>query len=320
MSAAETEARAAEWLIRKRDAAGWREEDQQTLDAWLDEAPAHLMAYWRLESAWERADRLTALSTQSKSAMLIRAGRRAAPMAMRVAAAAIVLGAIGLGANMLMPRAPAPSIYKTAIGGREVLSLADGSKIELNTDTEVRIAGDAKGRKISLEKGEAFFQIKHDPTREFVVLAGNRRIVDLGTKFIVRRDADKLEVSLLEGRARLEAPNDADGPKSIELEPGDMAVAKANQTTLWKKPVAAIADTLAWRKGLLVFDETPLADVAAEFNRYNRKKLIVVGDATRKLAIGGHFQADNVETFARVAQGTLGLHVENKPDEIIITR
>jgi transmembrane sensor len=69
-----------------------------------------------------------------------------------------------------------------------------------------------------------------------------------------------------------------------------------------------------------VFDETPLADVAAEFNRYNRKKLIVVGDAARKLAIGGHFQADNVETFARVAQGTLGLHVENKPDEIIITR
>ena len=165
MSAAETEARAAEWLIRKRDAAGWREEDQQTLDAWLDEAPAHLMAYWRLESAWERADRLTALSTQSKSAMLIRAGRRAAPMAMRVAAAVIVLGAIGVGANMLMPRAPAPSIYKTAIGGREVLSLADGSKIELNTDTEVRIAGDAKGRKISLEKGEAFFQIKHDPSR-----------------------------------------------------------------------------------------------------------------------------------------------------------
>jgi transmembrane sensor len=110
MNAAETEARAAEWLIRKRDAAGWREEDQRALDAWLDEAPAHLMAYWRLESAWERADRLTALSTQSKSAMLIRAGRRAAPMAMRVAAAAIVLSALGVGANMLMPRARAPSI------------------------------------------------------------------------------------------------------------------------------------------------------------------------------------------------------------------
>lgn len=320
MSAAEIEARAAEWLIRKRDAQGWRDEDQQTLDTWLDEAPAHLMAYWRLESAWERADRLTALNTQSKSAMLIRAGRRAAPMAMRVAAAAIVLSALGVGANMFWPRPAAPSIYKTAVGGREVLSLADGSKIELNTDTEVRIAGDAKGRKISLERGEAFFQIKHDPAREFVVLAGNRRIVDLGTKFIVRRDADKLEVSLLEGRARLEAPNDADGPKSIELEPGDMAVANANQTTLWKKPVEALADTLAWRKGLLVFDETPLADVAAEFNRYNRKKLVVMGDAARKLAIGGHFQADNVETFARVAQGTLGLHVENKPDEIVITR
>ncbi len=311
---------AADWLIRQRDAAGWSEDDQRALDAWLDQSPAHLMAYWRLEAAWERADRLTALSTQSKAGMILRAGRKVAPIAMRVAAAVIVLGGIALGANMMFAQPQTASIYKTAVGGREVLSLADGSKIELNTDTEVRIAGDAKQRKVFLEKGEVYLQIKHDPAREFVVLAGNRRIVDLGTKFIVRREAGRLEVSLLEGRARLEAPDDGDGPKSIDLEPGDLAIATANQTTLWKKPVAALADTLAWRKGLLVFDNTPLADAAAEFNRYNRTKLVVQGEAAAKLAIGGHFQADNVATFARVAQSALGLHVETKPNEIVITR
>jgi len=319
MNAAEIETRAAEWLIRKRDAQGWREEDATALAAWLAESPAHEMAYWRLESAWDRADRLTALSPQSRREMLVRAGRKAAPIATRVAAALVILGGLATATNMLWPRAPQAQIYKTAVGGRETLSLADGSQIELNTDTEVRITGNAKERKVWLEKGEVYLQIKHDPQRQFIVFAGNRRIVDLGTKFIVRRDADRLEVSFIEGRARLEAPNDADGPKSIELEPGDMAVANANQTTLWKKPVAILADTLAWRRGLLVFDETPLADVAAEFNRYNRKKLIVVGDA-QKLAIGGHFQADNVETFARLAQGTLGLHVQTKADQIIITR
>ena len=317
---AEAEARAAEWLIRQRDATGWCAEDASALEAWLDESPAHLMAYWRLEAAWERADRLTALSTQSKAGMLLRASRRAAPMAMRIAAVLVLLGGVAIGASMMLPRPQAASIYKTAVGGREVLSLPDGSKIELNTDTEVRIAGNAKQRRVWLEKGEVFLQIKHDPNREFIVLAGNRRIVDLGTKFIVRRDADRLEVSLLEGRARLEAPDDGDGTKSIELEPGDLAIASANQTTLWKKPVAALADTLAWRRGLLVFDSTPLAEVAAEFNRYNRKKLVVRGDAAEKLAIGGHFQADNVETFARVAQSVLGLHVENKADVIVITR
>ncbi len=317
---AQAETLAAEWLIRQRDVAGWTEGDKRALDEWLEASPAHLMAYWRLEAAWERADRLTALSTQSKAAMLLRSGRKAAPVAIRIAAAIVVLGGVAIGANMLLPRPPAASIYKTAVGGREVLSLPDGSKIELNTDTEVRIAGNAKQRRVWLEKGEVYLQIKHDPNREFIVFAGNRRIVDLGTKFIVRRDAGRLEVSLLEGRARLEAPDDGDGTKSIELEPGDLAIASANQTTLWKKPVAVLADALAWRKGLLMFDSTPLAEVAAEFNRYNRKKLIVVGDAAAKLAIGGHFQADNVETFARVAQGALGLHVENKLDQIIITR
>jgi len=320
MNAADIETRAAEWLIKKRDAQGWREEDATTLDAWLDESPAHQMAYWRLEAAWERADRLTALNPQSRREMLLRAGRRAVPIATRVAAVLVVLVGIAFAVNKMLPSAPETQIYKTAVGGREVLSLADGSQIELNTDTEVRIAGNAKERKVWLEKGEVYLQIKHNPQRQFIVFAANRRIVDLGTKFIVRRDADKLEVSLIEGRARLEAPNDADGPKSIELEPGDMAVAKANQTTLWKKPIATLTDTLAWRRGLLVFDETPLAEVAAEFNRYNRKKLIVVGDAAKKLAIGGHFQADNVETFARLAHGTLGLTVQTKDDQIIITR
>jgi transmembrane sensor len=320
MTGADIEAAAAEWLIRKRDAQGWRAEDDAALDVWLAQSPAHEMAYWRLEAAWARADRLTALSPQSRRRMLLSAGRKAAPIASRAAAAIVVMAGIALAANALWPHPPQAQIYKTAVGGRETLSLADGSQIELNTDTEVRIAGTANERKVWLEKGEVYLQIKHNPNREFVVLAGNRRIVDLGTKFVVRRDADKLEVSLLEGRARLEAAGDGDGAKSIELEPGDIAIAKANQTTLWKKPVAALADTLAWRKGLLVFDDTPLAEVASEFNRYNRKKLVVVGDAARKLAIGGHFQADNVETFARVAQGTLGLHVENKPDEIVITR
>ncbi len=319
MNAHEIEARAAEWLIRKRDAAGWREEDATALDAWLGESPAHAMAYWRLEAAWERADRLTALNPQSRREMLMRAGRRMAPVATRVAAALVILGGLATAADRLIPRAPQAQIYKTAVGGRETLSLADGSQIELNTDTEIRIAGNAKERKVWLEKGEVYLQIKHDPSRQFIVLAGDRRIVDLGTEFVVRRDADKLEVSLIEGRARLEAPGDADGPKSIELEPGDMAIAKANQTTLWKKPVATLADSLAWRKGLLVFDDTPLAEAAAEFNRYNRRKLVVVGDA-QKLAIGGHFQADNVETFARLAQGALGLRVRSTPDEIVITR
>jgi transmembrane sensor len=79
-------------------------------------------------------------------------------------------------------------------------------------------------------------------------------------------------------------------------------------------------DKLGWRHGVLIFDNTPLVEVAAEFNRYNRTKLVVEGDAAAETGIGGTFPANDVAAFTRVAQGVLGLKVKNNGSNFVISQ
>jgi transmembrane sensor len=237
----------------------------------------------------------------------------------RIALVLVLIGA-GLGGTMLFLSRPHSIAYQTGIGGHKVVVLSDGSKVELNTDTMLRISDGAGLRQIQLEKGEAYFRVKHDPVHRFVVVAGDSEVVDMGTAFIVRRDAHRLQVTLVEGRAEIETAKDGMAVRPVLLTPGDVATAGNGTVTLLRKTPGAIADSLAWRHGLLIFSDTPLAQVADEFNRYNARKLVVLGKDVRDLGVGGHFQADNAETFARVAQGVLGLHVVSHGDEIVISR
>ncbi len=311
------EEQAAEWLIRRFDASGWTAQAQRELDVWLVASSAHQLAYWRLEAAWSRANRLNALR---KSPIDQAEPRGRIFRALTQIALALVLMGAGLGGAMLFFSRQHSVTYQTGIGGHKVFALSDGSRIELNTDTMLRVSDGADQRQIWLEKGEAYFRVKHDPARQFVVIAGDSRIVDIGTAFVVRRDVRRLEVALIEGRAEIEAAKKDAGPRSILLKAGDVAVARDGAVTLLQKTPAAIADSLGWRRGLLIFSDTPLARVADEFNRYNARKLVVLGKDVRNLGVGGHFQADNAETFARVAEGVLGLHVVSHGDEIVISR
>jgi transmembrane sensor len=197
--------------------------------------------------------------------------------------------------------------------------LKDGSQIELNTDTTLRIlAGDA--RHVTLEKGEAYFQIHHDEAHPFEVAVGGNRVVDLGTKFSIRASADRTEVALIEGSAKVESENPAESANAVILKPGDVAVATANSLAVSRKPEAALADQLAWRSDMLAFKYATLAEAAAEFNRYNQTKIVIADPRITGLTIYGNFPTRDVAGFADAAQVSLKLHVENRKGEIVITR
>jgi transmembrane sensor len=311
--------RAAEWLIRQHASSEWTADDQAAFEAWMDETPAHMMAYWRLEAVWGRADRLSALRETSREAERRPDARRIRSVVVFGVAGLLLLGVVAAGALSYF-QAEQPGAYETAIGGHTILTLADGSKIELNTDTRIRLGADGEGRKVWLDRGEAYFQIRHDADRPFVVVAGSRRVIDVGTAFSVRRDTDRLRVALTEGRARLESTQSDSGVKSIVLVPGDVAVATREGVARVARPIPELTDQLAWRRGLLAFDSTPLAEVAAEFNRYNRQKLIVVGANARSVEVGGHFRATNVDAFKRIARTILKLRVEKRGDETVISQ
>jgi len=304
------ENRAAQWIARE-DRSSWSAADQAVLDAWLEESTLHRVAYLRLSSTWKRADRLAALRLAT-----LAVGERPRRRSFLTAACLVAAAIIGTSTlYALWPR----DVYETAIGGHRTVDLADGSTIELNTDTRVRTLVTDTERKVVLEQGEAYFQVKHDAFRPFVVLAGNRRITDLGTKFSVRRDGDRVEVTVSEGRVRVDNIDRPNAAPPVLARKDVQVLASANSTLVTERTPTQIGDALGWRKGILIFHQEPLSEAVAEFNRYNAKKLVVVGASLSQTRIGGSFEVSNVEAFARLLRDGFGFKIEETDSEIRIS-
>lgn len=313
INASEIDRHAAAWL-EQRVSGNWAQADQAAFDAWRAELPAHEVAFLRLESAWRYADRLVALRAPEPAPL-----KPVWPMFLRMAAGFVLVAVLGVAAARYFWQ-PGERIFSTSVGGREVVSFADGSKIELNTDTVLRADMTTDQRTVWLDKGEAFFQVKHDAAHPFVVMVGDHRVTDLGTKFLIRRDPGRLEVALLEGSIRFGAADARKKSPSALLAPNDTVTSTGSTMFVTKETPADIAKELSWRHGLLVFKHTTLADAANEFNRYNRQKLLIADPAVAQLRIYGTFQTNNVRVFTDVAREIFGLHVENDGDEIVISR
>ncbi len=306
---------AAAWLER-RQRPEWSAEDQSSLDAWLAAAPTNMVSYLRVEAAWNRANRLGALRQPMRVSNKSAAPRRSFTRFLAVAAAtAGAIAVVGAATYRLMPHEKS---YTTQVGGHEILALKDGSQIELNTSTIVRVSKNTAERKVWLDRGEAYFRIKHDAAHPFVVMVGGHRVTDLGTTFLVRRNRDSVKVALIEGLARFDGGN-ANSQHAM-LKPGDVVVASDEHMSLKRENTAGMAEGLSWRHGLLIFQYTTLADAAAEFNRYNVRKLVIADPAVGRMKIVGTFATNNVAAFADVAEDVLHLKVTNTEDQIVIAR
>ncbi len=307
--AAKVDAEAATWLDR-RDRGGWSEADQATLDAWLEENPVHRITYWRMEAAWARTERLSALGAPDVP-------RRSNFLFFRVgAAAAVALATIGGAFWMAIPQ-PKGVSYATSLGGRETVMLSDGSRIELNTDSAIRLADTETARNIWLDKGEAYLQVTHNAARPLTVFVGDRRITDLGTKFVVKRATDRLEVSVLEGRVSLNTPQ-ATAP--FVLRQGDTAIASAKGVSLIRKSTRTLSDELGWRRGVIIFDNTPLAEAAEQVSRYNPVKVEIAGANLARLPVTGTVSANDPKEFLRMARTVFGLRAEKVNGKFVISR
>jgi len=306
---------AAEWLLRQ-ESPDWLERDQAALEAWLNESPQHLAAYWRLEAGWARTERLVALKPGRMQRGQTSSRKISWPVLRFVAAASIVIAVTFGGWYSWSTREVE---YATTIGQRARILLADGSRIQLNTNSAISVSFGIWQRTISLKKGEAFFDVQHDAARPFSVLAVGHRITDLGTKFAVRTSNDRLEVTLVEGSARLETISPLVQHHATDLVPGEVAVATPSTIAVTKLPMHSLANALAWRQGQLVFNHTTLSDAAAEFNRYNSTKL-VIEPGIADLTVSGVFDAGSVGTFTNMAKFAFKLRVEKQGHDILMSR
>jgi len=313
-TATDIQTRAADWLLERREGQ-WSAERQSALDAWMEESLAHRIAYWRLDAAWGRADLLSAMRRPAFQRAAA-PKRKLWPIMFRASAAVIAIAALAGAVQWFETGKSAEKTYATAVGERERLTLADGSQIELNTDTSLRAEITPRERRIWLDKGEVYFEVKHNEKKPFVVMAGDHRITDIGTKFVVRRDAGAFKVAVLDGVVRLD---DSRTPPKI-LTKGEVAVSTTSKTLVSRQSPRVLADAMGWQRGVLVFDRTSLAEVAREFNRYSTTRIVIADPKTAALTIDGTFPSNDARAFMRLAQAVLGLSVEDRGNQIVISK
>ncbi len=340
-AAAAIEEVAADWLGR-RDAGLSRAEEQRFQD-WLASDVRHVSAYARLEQASKALDQLAVyqwskdaqddpdLEEAFAPASANRSWWRVGGVAL-AAAAIVMLGAFVGSIRHNSEALAANHFLATDVGALRAESLADGSQLNLNTDSAAEVVYSPEERRVTLLRGEAHFTVEKDAARPFVVQAGNVRIRAVGTAFNVRLHGDGVEVLVTEGRVRLEDSQrgksllaERDGGESV-LTLGQHAVVRMAPDSANERPQVAlgtlateeIARRLAWQEQRIEFGPTSLHVVAAEFNRHNRHQLRIADEATGQISVGGTFRANDPETFVRLLETTFDVVAERRGTETIL--
>ncbi len=224
--------------------------------------------------------------------------------------------------------------YATQRGQQLVVSLPDGptqgSTLHLDTATSLVVRLYRDRREVHLKDGQTLFSVRADADRPFHVQTGGLRITVVGTRFSVRHthtglEVDRTVVSVEEGRvrvARVDRPNPRRGwlatdaginDPSVELAAGQRVVADqaGHIGPVASVPTSAIA---SWRDGRLSFDQTPLAQAIAEFERYGRTGLVVRDPAVAALPVGGSYSLRNFQRFADALPQVLSVRLVRRGD------
>lgn len=298
---------AAQWFVRLQKPV-MSVEERQRFEAWLDEHANHRDEIQLLQGIWSATDllpreRLQALCERPAE----RAKRR--PLLRYAVAAGLLAVAVGLG---LFSGLGASSDYRgefaTVLGERRHVALPDGSLVDLNSRSHVRVVFEHRKRRVELVEGEALFRVEHDAGRPFTVDAGNGQVTVTGTRFDVRRDADSTRVAVEEGSVKVQG---RDFPINLTAGLGTRIDAQGKVAA----PYAINADELtAWRNGKLVFNNAPLSDVAEQVSRYRDKPLRVANAAVGNLRLTSVFRSDNPEALLKALPNILPVAVRTLDD------
>ena len=332
---------AANWIARHY--AGLSTAERSEFDAWRAADPRHAAIFAELEHTWRTLDRVRvpsrAIGHIDADALASRRSRGGWRFMTTLAAAAMLLvGAVWWRATPTEPTAYA-RIVTTAVGELKNIGLPDGSKVLLNTDTQIEVAYSLAERRVRLVRGEAHFSVAKNPARPFYVEAKEVAVRAVGTAFNVRLRANSVEVLVTEGRVRIDdslrgesliaetanqptiddVPVLQQGQRAVfapPVEPGGMRQAVPPAVV----PAAEVSRVLAWQDRGLEFGAAPLSEIVAEFNRYNRIQLIVAEPELAAQRFGGSFHVDQPETFVRLLETRFGVRAERHQTEIVLRR
>lgn len=272
--------------------------------AWLAEDASHRLEFEAYARLW---DELAVLKT-------LPASDRAAPSAFRGRRAIGRIGIVsGLAALLLLIVLGPPEwwgasteSYRTAKGEREIIHLADGSRIDLNTDSEIQVALGRRSRQVDLLRGAAVFTVVHDTARPFEVAAGNGRVRDLGTRFDVYLRPREVSVVVIEGRVAVTTAAVSD----IVLSAGQQMAYTSNGTVSAVEG-ADLAAATSWLDGRLIFADRPLVEVIADMARYHDIDISVIDPDLRRLKVNGTFKIYHLDRFLNSLESAFPIRVQH---------
>ena len=312
-------ATAARWAVR-RD-RGLSAAESIDYELWLAADPRHAAAMQRTSAAWSLLDRIP---ESAAAPILAAATRRRSFWRRTVAFGSLAAAALAVGLFVWSRPLPAdPTLSAPALSATttpRLVTLSDGTVVQLNTGGEVSERFTAATRHVTLTRGEAHFAVAKNPARPFIVQAGALQVRAVGTAFNINLQSAAVDVIVTEGRVQLTTGR----PDAPALNAGERATlrrAAAGPTLVVARiDAAAITQTLAWREPLMRLGGATLAELAAEFERATGRRLVLADPALADLRFGGRFRADDIDGFTHLLATTLDLDVERAADGTIVLR
>jgi transmembrane sensor len=291
---------AAAWQMRLVE-AGVRSTPQ--FESWLREA-GNQDAWCEISAAWNYFDAVGdapeldavrhAAWEDAKRGALPEEPKRRIPAWATLAAAALVIGVTSLGGYWWTSR---PDDYRTAIGERRVVTLADGSRLSLDANSEVTVRYRAHARALHLLKGQARFDVAHDKSRPFSVVAGNQKVIATGTAFNIDMAGSKILVTLIEGHVVVQDENST-LLHPLELRAGQQMTARPASTPQITQ--VNLQRVTAWTVGHVMFDDEPLSSVVERINRYGGTQIVIADPQVGAMKISGVFNTGDVSGFVEI--------------------
>lgn len=308
---------AIDWLIRL-SADNCPAADLQAFELWLQQSAAHQAAYQQVAGRMNWLERVAKSDTQTRTAALQYRPTRQAPLKQhkaKLATVASLLVVLGVATFSSEGWYGNSSHYQVARGSHETINLADGSRLEMNTDSEIKVRINHWQRTVEVMKGEVYFSVIHNAEKPFIVQAGAGRSIDIGTEFDVYRQAEQVIIAVQEGSVRVEANQSRD---LIASE----AVAYNQKGDFINLPAKLNIDSVtAWRRGKLIFDNRRLDEVLSEIGRYHKVQLRLAETQLADNKVSGTFFIDRLEANLATIANSLNLTVRHiNEGEIVLAK
>ncbi len=321
---------ATDWLVWHD--AGFSPDKRDEFDAWMRADPLHAKVFSEIEAAWvvvtrpgNRGYGEELLAELERRATERRRRQRTSwswGLAMVGAAAAVSFLAIAR--ESTKSRSDVVEVTRVASMIKpERRVLEDGSQVELRAGAEIEIDYSPLERSVRLLRGTAHFAVAKDPKRPFRVTAGSATVEAIGTEFLVRVGADKLDVLVTRGLVQLEQGPTVPGTTPIFLSAGDRAtvgLAEKEVPVVGVVSDAELAAELAWREQRVEFSGMALKEIVVLMNGLNRPQLILEDKSLGELRVSGIYWMRDSAGFAHLVATSFGLRVESHHDRILIRR